>query len=682
MQQSCKCARLVRTSKLVCLLVLALALPGFSSSMQLLSNPGFELGNVDWKSNGSGTATIKSGSGLGHGGSWYADLVASSGSHPVLFAANSSNVPIYFPVSPGNVVTFGGWAYRVSGNGSARYSIEVTDSNKANATWIQTSPSNVSTASWTQMSGTYTVPAGKAFIRFYPELFGATVTSEVRFDDASLVLTTNSTLTGFFNYGGSNMRLSQVVNETKLTTTNVNVNTFGKLFPLALDGWAFGQPLYAAKVSMKSGVHNVVYVATMHDSVYAFDADLQQAASPLWHRTFLNPNAGVNPVPMADVGEGTLYPEIGILSTPVIDPGSQTIYVVAATKEPGPTYVWRLHSLSMADGSERSGSPVVISATGFSARLHLNRSALMLLNGAVYVAFGSYQDIGAYHGWLFAYNAQTLQRIAVRNTTPTGSAGALWNSGSGPAADTAGNIFIATANGSFNAFSGGTNIGDSLVKLNLVNGNTLNIADYFTPFDQGKLDSDDNDFGSGGVLLLPDQPTTPTHVTVSGGKGGQIYVVNRDNMGHMHTSDNSQAVQVLPTGTTSLPPVFSSPAYWNGKVYLGPSGAPLRAYTVSSSKLTAASATAHWMGYPGVTPIVSANGTANGIVWVLERMGTSNNVELHAYNANNLASELYNSQQNATRDAIGMGTRFSVPLVYNGRVYVPRTNALTVFGPR
>jgi hypothetical protein len=637
---------------------------------------GFELGAVDWKSNGSGTATIKNGSSLAHSGAWYADLIAPSGTHPVLFAASSANVPVYFPVSPGNVVTFGGWAYRVSGNGSARYSIEVTDANKANPSWAATSPGNVTTASWTQMTGTYTVPAGKAFLRFFPEVFGTTVNSEIRFDDASLVLTTSSAgLTGFFTFGGNNLRLNQVVNETRLTPSNVNVNTFGKVFTFGpLDGWAFGQPLYAANVNINGALHNVVYVATMHDIVYAYDADNRQSA-PLWQSNLLM--SGATTVPMSDVGQGTLYPEIGILSTPVIDPSSQTIYVAAATKEPGPTYIWRLHALSLTTGLERSGSPVVISAAGFNARLELNRSALMLLNGMVYIAFGSYQDVGSYHGWLFAYNAQTLQKAAVLNTTPTGSAGALWNSGSGPAADAAGYIYIATANGSFNASSGGNDIGDSMVKLKLVNGNTLSRVDYFTPSDESSLERYDDDYGSGGILLLPDLPNTP-HVALNGSKDQNVYVVNRDSMGHIDAT-NSQVIQALPVGSA----VFSAPAYWNGKVYLNSTSKPLRAYTLSSGKLIGpASSTAHSMTYPGVTPIVSASGTTNGIVWVLERTNQANDVELHAYNANNLSTELYNSQLNASRDAIGPGTRFSVPLVYNGRVYVPRENLVTVFGLR
>jgi len=757
----------------------------FGAPTVLVTNPGFESGIMNWALTGGGTAAVKTGSTLAHSGNNYLEVTSASGNHPQVFNANTSNQQVYFAVQPGDLITFGGWAARVTGDGSARWNLVSYDANKANPNFPHPFPSDVTSSKWADQFGTYIVPAGRAFVSIYTEIYANTVSADVRFDDGFLTrqtggftyssttptltsisvtpsnpnlgvgstlqftatghysdnstqdLTTVATwsssntavatvsntsgsqglakgvaagtatitassgsvsgntlltvgsnsITGFLTYGFNNQRLNQVTNETTLTPSNVNVNTFAKLsnsttgkFNYTLDGWAFGQPLYAANVAVNGGsVKNVVYVATMHDSVYAFDADGLQTA-PYWRRSLLP--SGSTPVPMSDVGNGNLYPEIGIVSTPVIDPVSQTIYVVAATKEPGPTYVWRLHALSLADGGDKfSGSGgAVISATGFNAHVQMNRPALLLSNGVIYIAFGSYQDVGTYHGWLFAFSASTLQRLAVLNTSATGSAGAIWMSGSGPAVDAAGNLFFSVGNGSYNTTNG--NYGDSMLKVSLLNNSVLGVGDYFTPDTQASMDSNDTDYGSGGVLVVPDQPTSIPHIALNGAKDGKLYVVNRDNMGHIHTSDNNQAVQVLTiAGSCTEDCLFSSPAYWNGYVFMNASGLPLRAYKLSNSQLTGpSSSTGHSMGYPGVTPIVSANNTSNGIVWVLERMDTTNSLELHAYSATNLSTEFYNSQMNATRDAIGAGTRFSVPLVFKGRVYVPTQKALVVFG--
>jgi IPT/TIG domain/Bacterial Ig-like domain (group 2) len=749
----------------------------FGPPTVLVTNPGFESGITNWALTGGGTATVKTGSTLAHSGSNYMEVTSASGNHPQVFNANSSNQQVYSAVQPGDLITFGGWAARVSGDGSARWNLVSYDANKANPNFPHPFPNNVTSGKWADQFGTYIVPAGRAFVSIYTEIYANTVSADARFDDGfltrqtggftyssttptltsisvtpsspsigvgsavqftatghysdnstqdlttlatwsssntlvatisntagsqgqatgvragsttitasyqglngntTLTVTSSSTLTGFFTYQADNQRTGQVLNETTLTTSNVNATSFAKRFSFALDGWAFGQPLYAANVAVNGGsAKNVVYVATMHDSVYAFDADGLQTAF-YWRRNFLS--SGVTTVPMSDVGHANLYPEIGIVSTPVIDPVSQTIYVVAATKEPGPTYVWRLHALSLKDGTDKFGGSAVISATGFNAQVQMNRPALLLSNGVVYVAFGSYQDVGTYHGWLFAFSASTLQQLAVLNTSRTGSAGAIWMSGSGPAIDASGNLFFSVGNGSYNTTNG--NYGDSMLKVSLVNNSALAVGDYFTPYTQASMNTNDTDYGSGGVLVVPDQSTSIPHIALNGAKDGNVYVVNRDNMGHNHASDNNQAVQVLPiAGSCTEDCLFSSPAYWNGNVFMNASGLPLRAYKLSNSQLTGpASSSAHSMGYPGVTPIVSANGTSNGIVWVLERMDTSNNLELHAYNANNLSTELYNSQTNATRDAIGAGTRFSVPLVFNGRVYVPTQKALVVFG--
>jgi len=489
-------------------------------------------------------------------------------------------------------------------------------------------------------------------------------------------------------YQYDNTRVGQNLNEVLLTKSNVNANQFGKLFSYAVDGQIYGQPLYLGGVNVAGkGFHNVVFVATEHDSVYAFDADSPPAnAASLWEVHFTNGNT-VTTVPASDVNCGQIDPEIGITSTPVIDPASGTIYVVAMTKIIGVTtsYAQQLHALDVTSGAERPGSPVTIQAsfpgTGegrstvvFQPKNYKQRPGLLLLNGVVYTAWSSHCDIGTYHGWLIGYDAKTLQQVAVYNNTPNGNEGSFWAGGAAPAADSSGNIFLVAGNGTFDAESGGTDLGESFIKLSSANG--IQVEDYFAPFNFSQLNEQDLDVGSAGVAFLGDEAgsTSHPHLMAGSGKEGRIYLLDRDNLGHWQAGSDSQIVGSVAGAIGGL---FGNPAYFNKTVYFCGSGDRLKAFAVSNATLsqTPASQSQASFGYPGCVPSISASGASNGIVWILESSAT-----LHAYDALNLTNELYNSKQNASRDALGSYVKFSVPMIANGKVYAGTANALVVYG--
>jgi uncharacterized protein (TIGR03437 family) len=487
-------------------------------------------------------------------------------------------------------------------------------------------------------------------------------------------------------YQYDNSRAGANRSEAILTPANVNQRSFGKLFSAPVDGYLYGQPLYLGGVTVAGqGVHNLVYVATEHDSVYAFDADA--AGPPLWHVSFLNAATGVTSVPAADTSCSQIEPELGITSTPVIDPQSGTLYVVAMTKETsaaGINYVHRLHALDVTSGAERPGSPAVIQATypgtgehgtllTFVPRNYKQRPGLLLLNGVVYTAWSSHCDIGQYHGWLMAYDAHTLQQVGVYNNTPDGNQGSFWAGGAAPAADAAGNIYLSAGNGTFDYESGGRDLGESYIKLS--SSGALTVADYFAPFDFGPLNNADVDVGSAGVALLPDEAGSVTHphLMVGGGKEGRIYVLDRDNFGHWQSASDSQVVASLPVLAGG---VFGNPAYFNKSVYFCGNVDYLRAFSLADAILspTPRSLSAVKFGF-ACTPTVSANGNSNGVVWILEVAGI-----LRAYDASNLATELYNSSQNSSRDALGAYVKFTAPMVANGKVYAGTQTALAVYG--
>ncbi len=500
---------------------------------------------------------------------------------------------------------------------------------------------------------------------------------------------------GTFTYRNDNAGTGQNLNETVLTHENVTAATFGKLFSYPLDGVAHTSPLYMADVNIPGrGFHNVVYVATEHNTVYAFDAD-GLSSSPLWQVSFINPAAGVTTVPANETGECCdITPEIGITGTPVIDPGSRTLYVVAKTKEvvgPSTRYVQRLHALDATTGAEKFGGPVEIQAsvpgTGAGAQgghvpfnpLRANqRPALMLSNGVVYIAFASHGDNQPYHGWVLGYDATTLQQVLAFNATPNGSAGGIWQSNAGPSIDSAGNIYFVTGNGPFDASI--RNYGDTIVKINPAG----TVVDYFTPANEAILNAGNIDLGSAGVLLIPDQPGSHPHLLVHAGKNGTIYLINRDNMGH-HSIDDSQVVQslldIFPFGTPE-PGNYSAPAYFNGTVYFSPVADAVKAFRLTNGLLPTfqTSQSPQIFPYPGGTLAISANGSTNGILWAVQRNGATAPGALRAYDASNLAIELYNSDQAGSRDTLDVAGKFSVPLVANAKVFVGSVRQLTVYG--
>ena len=501
-------------------------------------------------------------------------------------------------------------------------------------------------------------------------------------------------------YHNDSSRTGQNVHETILTTANVNPGQFGRIFVQPVDGYIYAQPLYVPNVTIGGAAHNVVFVATEHDSVYAFDADNRSGAnaSPLWHVSFINPPAVTTVDSYGDAGCGDLVPEIGISGTPVIDTGSGTLYVVANTKENG-VFFQRLHALDIATGAEKFGGPVAIQGTvagtgdgssggqvSFDPLKQNQRPALLLRNGVVYISSASHCDISPYHAWVFGYNASNLQQVAVWNSTPNGGLGGIWQGGGGPAADSAG-IYFATGNGTFDVNTGGKDWGDTILKMSAPTGGTLRPLSYFTPFNQDVLAADDTDLGSGGVVLLPDLPqgSAHQHLLVQCGKEGSVYLVDRDNMGG-YNSTTDQVVQEL---AGAIGGIWGMPAYWNNTVYFGGQYDNLKAFSfnANNSGLLSASAVSYSpesFGYPGPTPSISANGTGNAILWAIQTdaYGSNGAAVLHAYDATNLAHELYNSTQNGASDTPGPAVKFAAATVVHGKVYVGTATQLAVYGLR
>jgi hypothetical protein len=516
---------------------------------------------------------------------------------------------------------------------------------------------------------------------------------------------TGNGFAGVFTQHNDNARTGQNLHETALTPAIVgNIATFGKKFSLAVDGQIYAQPLYVPNVPIAGkGTHNVVFVATEHDTVYALDADSNTGpnATPLWQASMIDAvnhgaTVGETTVSSADVSCGDLSPEIGITSTPVIDPSTNTLYAEAKSKLKDGTFIHRLHALDITSGNEMAGSPVAITAsvpgTGeggstivFNSLRQMNRPGLLLVNGLVYLAYASHCDNGPYHGWIFAYDAATLTQKSVFNTTPNGGLGGIWMSGTGLAADDQVNIFAATGNGTFDTTGTVVDFGDTIFKVRLNNG-ALALTDYFTPFNQASLSAADNDLGSGGTVLLPDQPGAHPHLLVQSGKEGRIYLIDRDQMtaGNQHycngCASDTQIVQEMPSANTGT---WSSPAYWNGNLYFCGQSGPLQQFKLSSGLLTPlVGISAITFHYPGATPAVSANGTSNAIVWVIDYVTGASPAVLHAYDATRLSTELYNTTHApGNRDQAGNGVKFSVPTIANGKVYIGTTAGLYVYGP-
>ncbi|MGO9269678.1 MAG: pyrrolo-quinoline quinone [Terriglobia bacterium] len=491
-----------------------------------------------------------------------------------------------------------------------------------------------------------------------------------------------------------NARTGANLHETTLTPANVNAGQFGKLLTLKVDGAIYGEPLYMPGLEIPGkGRHNVVFVATEHDSVYAFDAE-SHPAEPLWKASFLNPDKGVTTVPARDVQCPFISPEVGITPTPAIDLKTGTLYVLARTKEKdgllSTRYVQRLHALAVTTGVEKFGGPVEIKASvkgrgdggsnvDFDPLHELPRAALLLANDKVYLTWASSCDVGPYYGWVMAYNAHSLAQLAVFNTSPDEEQSGIWAGDTGPAADEAGNVFVATGNGKFTVAAGGRDYGDSMLKLGVA-GNALEVRDYFTPFNQRQLDADDNDLGSGGPVLLPDQPGPHPHLLLIAGKGAMLYLIDRDRMGKFHEGGDTEAVEEI-EGKESA---FGAPAYWNRHVYYVASDDVLRDFVFEKGLLKLRAMSTTRFIDPGATPSVSANGSKDAIVWTLSSKHWNEPdrppAVLRAYDATNVAHQLYSSEQNSARDRAGIGLRFNIPMVVDGRVYVGAKGELDVYG--
>jgi len=507
-------------------------------------------------------------------------------------------------------------------------------------------------------------------------------------------------------------------NETILTPSNVNISSFGKLFSYPVDGWVYAQPLYVAGVTLGTGTaqagttHNVAFVVTEHDTVYAFDADSNVGAansSPLWSVSLIG--AGEKTVPNGDLSCGDTVPEVGITSTPVIDITTNTIYVVAKTTLNDTTFIQRLHALDITTGHEKFGGAVTLSASvsgngsgssggvlNWDPKWQNNRAGLLLLNGIVYIGTGSHCDNGPWHGWVLAYNAATLKQTGAWCSSPNSLGSGIWGGGSGLAADVPaskpyGRLFLATGNGTYDAiapnYTNTADYGDSVIKLDLNNGvPTMNsngtvVGDAFTPHAQASLNNADEDQGSGGTVLLSNSNL------VQVGKSGIVYVLNRENLGGYNPNNTTDPGEAALVGG-----VWGAPAYWNGNVFVWGQNDHLKAFSFANGVLSAnpTSTSSEMAGNPNnntysPTPSVSANGTTNGIVWslVTDNVETQGRAILYAHDASNVAKLLYSSgsagnESNFARDNPGNSVKFIVPTVANGKVYVGSESQFSVFG--
>jgi hypothetical protein len=478
--------------------------------------------------------------------------------------------------------------------------------------------------------------------------------------------------------------------ESILTPRNVNVHSFGKLLTLKVDGDVYAQPLFLAALEIPSkGRHDVLFVVTEHDSVYAFDA-YGHPAAPLWRTSFLT--KGATTVPEDDVDCPFIAPEVGITSTPAIDAETGTLYVLARTKETTGRYRQRLHALSVTTGQENPGSPVERNAgipgsgTGslagkleFDSLRENPRAALLLQSGSIYLTWGSSCDIGPYHGWVMAYDARNLRRKAVFNASPDADDSGFWAADTGPAADEQGHVFLAAGNGRFDAADGGHDYGDSLLRLD---GQSLKLTDYFAPFDAAQLEAKDNDLGSGGPLLLPIQPGEHKHLVVIAGKGGTMYLVDASRMGRYHPGSDSHAVQTIPSAGGGI---FGAMAWWNHNLYVlsESSHDALRQFTLQNGKLVLKTASGSRFPAIAATPTVSANGSRDGVLWVLHSKAWNaddTSAVLFAFDALDISRVLYASEQDPPRDRAGPALRFNIPVVANGHVYVGSKREVDVYG--
>ena len=590
---------------------------------------------------------------------------------------------------------------------SQQFTATVSNSRDTNIIWevddIEGGNANVGTIS---ASGLYTAPGddGRHVIK------AVSVVDATKSDSATVTVIELESVSGVFTYHNDNSRSGQNLKESILTPTNVNSQTFGKLFALPVDGYVYAQPLYISNVSIKGQTRNVLFVATEGNSVYAFDAD--KPGDPLWRVSFIDPSRGITTVPYQDTatppgytgpgpvipgGCADLTPQIGITGTPVIDPVTGTLYVVAKTREASGSnvnYEFRIHALDVATGSSKSGSgkAIAVSVPGttepndnnrvvFQSLRQNQRAALLLSNNILTIAFSSHCVIRPYQGWVLSYDAINLNLVSAFNVVPNDpkGKGGIWHSGGGPAADASGNVYVMTGDGPFDVNVGGDSYSDSVLKLQ--NG-SLKPVDYFTPFNQTELENANADISAGGPLLLPNQSVGAQRIMFSMGKQGIAYLLNRDDMGKFQPGSDSQILQSFRWGTcgTGNCLVFGTPAYFNNNIYMAAVEDFLRAYSFVDGQLYPSSQSTNKFPWPGASPVVSANGTSNGIVWAIQTNGSGAPAILHAYSADFVSTRLYSSDENSARDNPGPAVKFSVPTVANGKVYVGSTSQVSVYG--
>jgi hypothetical protein len=562
---------------------------------------------------------------------------------------------------------------------------------------------------WSASTGTFSAQTATTTTYVAPASPGSgitvTATSKADVTQSSTATIGVTDLAGVTTYHNDLSRDGVNAQEYVLNPTNVAPATFGKLFSCAADGAIYAQPLWAASVTIAGGTHNVIVAATAHDSVYAYDADANPCIT-YWHANLLDTlhgaTAGETTVPsgitgnLVGAGAGDITPEVGVIGTPVIDPTTNTIYVVSKSVIAPSTFFQRLHALDLATGNEKFSGPVAITASApgngddssggnvpFEPQTENQRPGLALVNGVVYVAWASHEDTSPFHGWIIGFNPATLAQVAVFNDTPNGNKGGIWMSGGAPAADSpansnngAYNLYAITGNGTYDGLTS-LDFGDSVIKLNTTSG--LAVADWFAPADQATLAANDTDFGSGGAAMLIDQTSGPVpHLVIGGGKEGNLFLLNRDNMGH--NDETNHVVQTIAFGTG----IFATPAFWQNSLYLAGSG-PLQQFsfnpTTGQFGASAASQSSASYGFPGSSPSVSSQGAANGIVWAISSNSFGVNdshptraagpAVIHAYPATGLTTELWNSSQAAGgRDTAGNAVKFIVPTVANGKVYI------------
>jgi Immunoglobulin I-set domain len=600
-------------------------------------------------------------------------------------STSSGNGPVapYVTTQPANQT--------VSAGQTATFSVAASGAATLNYQW-QKNGADITGA----MSSNYTTPVTTAVDN--GEMFRVVVSNSagnVTSNSATLTVnpSTGNSSVDVTTYHYDNGRTGQNFNETALTPANVNSAQFGKKGEFAVDGLVDAQPLYLSQVTIGGQKKNVLYVATEHGSVYAFDADSISGMTStfLWKITTL----GSGETTSDNRGCGQVSPEIGITATPVIDRTRNAIYVVAMSKNSGGTYFQRFHALDLTTGQELFGGPKNITATYpgtgdnssggnvvFDPKQYKERPGLLQINGTIYMTWSSHCDIRPYTSWVMAFSADTLAQTSVLNLVPNGSEGGIWMSGSAPAADAAGNIYFLEGNGDFDTtlnaqgFPTNGNCGNCFVKISTAAG--VKLLDYFTPHNTVAESNADEDLGSGGAILLPDVQDAggvARHLSVGAGKDAIIYVANRDNMGKF----NANTDQIYQEISGQLGGgVYSMPAFFNNTVYYGAVGDALKAFPVTNAKLAGipSSQSTHQFGYPGATPSVSSNGTANGIVWAIENSGAI----LFAYDATDLTKELYDSNQAANNRDQFSGNKFIAPVVVNGKVYVGTPTSVAVFG--